>query len=281
MTLRSRHPASVTVIAAPFRLPGYSDPRARSPSATSTTLALRADHPPARTTRSLGAGLPAEWTRPGEQRRVYSRERPSAGREWQPKGEPERVDVHDFPTDAIGKAIPYGVYDVAAVHGFVNVGVDHDTPKFAVTSIESWWHHVGAARYPDAHEIFITADAGGSNSYRARAWKYELQGLADKLGLSFRVSHLPPGTSKWNKIEHRLFSFISINWRGRPLRTYETIVETIGHTTHRGGLVVHAQLDDGSYPLGQKVSPKDFRALNIERDDFCGDWNYTIRPRTR
>ena len=204
----------------------------------------------------------------------------NAGREWQPKGEPERVDVHDFPTDALGKAIPYGVYDVAAVHGFVNVGVDHDTPKFAVTSIESWWHHVGAARYPDAREIFITADAGGSNSYRARAWKYELQSLADKLGLSFRVSHLPPGTSKWNKIEHRLFSFISINWRGRPLRTYETIVETIGHTTHRGGLVVHAQLDGGSYPLGQKVSAKNFRALKIERDDFCGDWNYTIRPRT-
>src|SRR3954464_15445929 len=200
----------------------------------------------------------------------------NGGREWQPKGSPERVDVHDFPSDALGKAIPYGVYDIAANDGFVSVGVDHDTPFFAVASIEAWWREVGVARYPGTHEVFITADAGGSNSARARAWKYRLQQLADKLDLSFRVSHFPPGTSKWNKIEHRLFSFISINWRGRPLRTYETIVNLIGKTTHRGGLVVRAQLDRGSYPTGVRISKKEMATLNIERDDFHGDWNYVI-----
>ncbi len=203
----------------------------------------------------------------------------NGGREWQPKGEPDLVDVHDFPTDAIGKAIPYGVYDLAADDGFVSVGVDHDTPAFAVTSIEAWWKQVGEPRYPDAREIFITADAGGSNGHRPRMWKAELQRLADKLDLAIHVSHFPPGTSKWNKIEHRLFSFISINWRGRPLRTYETIINLIGNTTNRGGLVVRARLDRRRYPIGKKISAKDFRALNIERHDFHGDWNYVVKPR--
>jgi hypothetical protein len=203
----------------------------------------------------------------------------NGGREWQPQGDPELVDVHDFPTDAIGKAIPYGVYDVAANDGFVNVGVDHDTPVFAVTSIDAWWKQVGESRYPDAREIFITADAGGSNGHRPRLWKAELQRLADKLDLAIHVSHFPPGTSKWNKIEHRLFSFISINWRGRPLRTYETIINLIGNTTNCGGLVVRARLDCRRYPTGKKISAKDFRALKIEKDDFHGDWNYVIRPR--
>ena len=188
------------------------------------------------------------------------------------------MGVHDFPSEALGKAIPYGVYDIAADDGFVSVGIDHDTPVFAVASIEAWWREVGASRYPGAREIFITADAGGSNSVRARAWKYQLQQLANKLDLSFRVSHFPPGTSKWNKIEHRLFSFISINWRGRPLRTYETIINLIGNTTHRGGLVVRAQLDRGSYPTGLRISKKNMDTLNIERDNFHGDWNYVIRP---
>ena len=203
----------------------------------------------------------------------------NGGREWQPQGEPERVDVHDFPTDAIGKAIPYGVYDIASNDGFVSVGVDHDTPAFAVTSIETWWKHVGQLRYPNARELFITADAGGSNGHRPRMWKAELQRLADKLDLAIHVSHFPPGTSKWNKIEHRLFSFISINWRGRPLRTYETIINLIGNTTNRGGLVVRARLDRRRYPTGKKISAKDFRALKIERDDFHGDWNYVVKPR--
>ena len=203
----------------------------------------------------------------------------NGGCEWQPKGEPELVDVHDFPSDAIGKAIPYGVYDLGANDGFVSVGVDHDTPVFAVTSIEAWWKQVGSKRYPDARELFITADAGGSNSYRSKVWKYELQRIADKLDLTIRVSHYPPGTSKWNKIEHRLFSFISINWRGRPLRTYETVINLIGNTTNRGGLIVRARLDRRRYPTGKKVSAKDLRELNIECDEFHGDWNYAIKPR--
>jgi hypothetical protein len=204
----------------------------------------------------------------------------NAGREWQPQGEPELVDVHDFPSDAVGTAIPYGVYDVAANDGFVSVGVDHDTPVFAVSSIEAWWKQVGSKRYPNAREIFITADAGGSNSYRSHMWKQQLQRIADKLNIAIRVSHFPPGTSKWNKVEHRLFSFISINWRGRPLRTYETIISLIGNTTNRGGLVVRARLDRRKYATGKKVSAKEIRELKIERDDFHGDWNYVIKPRT-
>ena len=203
----------------------------------------------------------------------------NGGREWQPEGTPELVDVHDFPGDAVGKAIPYGVYDVASNAGFVSVGVDHDTPVFAVTSIEAWWKQVGEQRYSQARELFITADAGGSNGYRSNVWKQQLQRLADKLNLAIHVSHFPPGTSKWNKVEHRLFSFISINWRGRPLRSYETVINLISNTTNRGGLVVHARLDRRRYPTGKKVSKKELRALNIERDRFHGDWNYVIRPR--
>jgi Rhodopirellula transposase DDE domain len=203
----------------------------------------------------------------------------NAGREWQPQGEPDLVDVHDFPGEAIGKAIPYGIYDVAANDGFVNVGTDHDTPVFAVISIETWWKRMGANRYPDARELYITADAGGSNGYRLHVWKAELQRLADKLDLAIHVSHFPPGTSKWNKVEHRLFSFITMNWRGRPLRSYETIVSLIGNTTTVSGLVVRARLDRRKYPTGRKVSAKELRALKIERDDFHGDWNYVIHPR--
>jgi hypothetical protein len=202
----------------------------------------------------------------------------NGGREWQPEGEPELVDVHDFPGDAVGKAIPYGVYDLASNAGFVSVGVDHDTPVFAVTSIEAWWKQVGQERYPKARELFITADAGGSNGYRSHVWKQQLQRLANELNLAVHVSHFPPGTSKWNKVEHRLFSFISINWRGRPLRSYETVVNLISNTTNRGGLVVRARLDRRRYPTGKKVSAAELRALNIERDAFHGDWNYVIRP---
>jgi hypothetical protein len=203
----------------------------------------------------------------------------NAGREWHPEGMPELVDVHDFPDDAVGKAIPYGVYDISANDGFVSVGMDHDTPVFAATTIEAWWRRIGAVRYPKARQIFITADAGGSNSYRSHVWKYELQRVADKHGLSIHVSHFPPGTSKWNKVEHRLFSFISMNWRGRPLRTFETVVNLISNTTNWGGLVVRARLDRRPYAIGKRVSAKDMRALRIEREDFHGDWNYVIRPR--
>ena len=229
--------------------------------------------------RFLGAGLPVISVDTKKKELVGNFR--NAGREWRPEGAPELVDVHDFPDDAIGKAIPYGVYDVGENSGFVSVGTDHDTPVFAVTSIEAWWKRVGCKRYPEARKILITADAGGSNSYRSRVWKAELQRLADRYELSIHVSHLPPGTSKWNKIEHRLFSFITINWRGRPLRTYETVIRSIGATTTRDGLVVRASLDRRRYPTGKKVSPKEMRALKVEKDAFHGDWNYAILPRAQ
>ena len=203
----------------------------------------------------------------------------NGGREWQPAGQPERVDVHDFPGDAVGKAIPYGIYDLASNDGFVSVGVDHDTPVFAVKSIEAWWKQVGEQRYPKARELFITADAGGSNSYRSHVWKHQLQRLADTLDLAIHVSHFPPGTSKWNKVEHRLFSFISMNWRGRPLRSYDTVINLISNTTNHGGLVVRARLDRRPYPVGKKISAKEIRELNIEQASFHGDWNYVVKPR--
>jgi transposase len=203
----------------------------------------------------------------------------NAGQEWQPQDAPELVDVHDFPDDAVGKAIPYGVFDIADNSAFVNIGTDHDTPVFAVTSIAAWWKRMGRARYPNARELFITADAGGSNGYRSHVWKAELQEFADTSGLSLYVSHFPPGTSKWNKIEHRLFSFITMNWRGRPLRTYETVVNLIGNTTNLGGLVVRAALDKRRYPIGKRITAKQMSELRIEPHDFHGDWNYTIRPR--
>lgn len=202
----------------------------------------------------------------------------NAGVEWHPRDVPELVDVHDFPSTAVGKAIPYGILDVATNTAFVNVGTDHDTPVFAVTSIATWWLRMGRKRYPDARELFITADAGGSNAYRSRVWKVELQRFANDSGLTVHVSHFPPGTSKWNKVEHRLFSFISMNWRGRPLRTYETIVNLIGNTTNNSGLEVRAAIDRRRYPTGKKVSAKQMSELNIERHSFQGDWNYTIRP---
>lgn len=202
----------------------------------------------------------------------------NAGLEWQPKGTPEVTNSHDFPGDAIGKAVPYGVYDVGANSAFVTVGIDHDTAMFAVKSIETWWYRMGARRYPEAKELFISADAGGSNGYRSRVWKAQLQRLATKLGLSIHVSHFPPGTSKWNKIEHRLFSFITMNWRGRPLRTFETVVNLIGSTTTNAGLVVRATLDERTYPIGIKISAAEMRALNLVRSEFQGDWNYVLHP---
>lgn len=203
----------------------------------------------------------------------------NAGREWQPKGTPDLANVHDFPTDAIGKAIPYGVYDMARNEAYVSVGRDHDTPAFAVASIRQWWKAMGAQAYPDATKLFITADAGGSNGYRARAWKMELQGLADELGLPVRVSHFPPGTSKWNKIEHRLFCHITQNWRGRPLRTFESIVALIGKTRTASGLRVKSRLDSRKYPTGLVVKNEEMKALALVGHEFHGEWNYEISPR--
>jgi transposase len=203
----------------------------------------------------------------------------NGGREWQPNGGPELVDIHDFPDQAIGKAIPYGVYDIGDNSAYVNVGVSHDTAAFAVASIETWWKLMGSVRYPDAAEILITADAGGSNGYRRRLWKLELQRFADKYGIVVHVSHLPPGTSKWNKIEHRLFSYISLNWRGRPLRTYETVVKLISNTTTAAGLIVTAQMDEKDYPLGIEITEQQMRTIRMHADKFHGEWNYTISPR--
>ena len=203
----------------------------------------------------------------------------NAGREWQPKGTPPPVRVHDFPTDAEGKAIPYGIYDMARNEAWVSVGRDHDTPAFAVASIRLWWHRMGQAAYPDARILYITADAGGSNGYRSRAWKHELQQLADETGLTIHVSHFPPGTSKWNKIEHRLFCHITANWRGTPLTTFETIVDRIGNTRTAAGLRVHAALDANLYPTGVKVTEAEMDAISLVRDEFHGDWNYNLVPR--
>jgi hypothetical protein len=202
------------------------------------------------------------------------------GREWQPKGAPVRVDVHDFPDPNIGKAIPYGVYDLGADQGWVTVGDDHDTAAFAVATIRRWWQMVGKVAYPDAARLLVTADAGGSNSYRSRLWKVELGKLAAETGLAITVCHFPPGTSKWNRIEHRLFSQISMNWRGRPLVSHEVVVDLIGATTTRTGLRVRAELDRGAYPTGVKVRDAELSAVPLIRHDWHGEWNYTITTAT-
>jgi hypothetical protein len=202
----------------------------------------------------------------------------NAGREWRPKGEPELVRSHDFKDKELGKAIPYGIYDLADDTGWVNVGIDNDTAQFAVASVHSWWEHLGKARYPHATTLTITADCGGSNGNRTRLWKTELQKLADQTGLDIQVCHFPPGTSKWNKIEHRLFSFVSKNWRGKPLTSLEVIINLIGATTTRTGLEVYARLDQHRYPKGIKVTDKQLAAVNLTGTAFHPDWNYTIKP---
>jgi hypothetical protein len=202
----------------------------------------------------------------------------SSGREWRSTGNPEHVRVHDFVIPQLGRATPFGVYDLAHNVGWVNVGVDHDTAAFAVESLRRWWYGMGQAAYPQASQLLITADGGGSNGSRVRLWKLELQKLADETGLQMIVCHLPPGTSKWNKIEHRLFSFITQNWRGKPLVSHEIIVNLIAATTTTNGLRVTSQLDSNPYPAGTKVTDSQMRMLNLHRHGFHGDWNYTIRP---
>ena len=202
----------------------------------------------------------------------------NGGAEWQPVGEPERVNVHDFPDPELGKAIPYGVYDLGANAGWVSVGCDHDTAAFAVATLRRWWQQAGRTLYPNADRLLVCADAGGSNGYRLRAWKTELARFAADTGLQVTVCHFPPGTSKWNKVEHRLFSHISMNWRARPLVSHEVIVELIAATTTRTGLRVRAELERGSYPLGVKVSRRELAAVPLERHDWHGEWNYTVLP---
>ena len=203
----------------------------------------------------------------------------NGGREWEPRGGPVPVAVHDFVRPDLGRAIPYGVYDVGQNVGWVSVGIDHDTAAFAVESLRRWWYAMGQARYPEATRLLVTADAGGSNSPRVHLWKVELQKLADEIGRPIAVCHFPPGTSNWNKIEHRLFSFITMNWRGKPLITHEVIVSLIAATTTTAGLRVRAQLDTNAYPKGVKVSQQDLGTLNLRPARFHGDWNYVIAPR--
>ena len=205
----------------------------------------------------------------------------AVGTEWQPKGTPTKVNVHDFPDKKLGKAIPYGIYDLVSNEGWVSVGIDHDTAQFAVASIRRWWTEMGASRFPRAQKLMITADGGGSNSSRNRLWKVALQDLANELQLPLQVSHFPPGTSKWNKIEHRLFSFITKNWRGRPLTSYQVIVELISNTTTEAGLIVKAAIDTTDYKTGVKISDEELAKVNIRRARFHGEWNYTIIPRKR
>ena len=202
----------------------------------------------------------------------------NVGREWRPKGEPEAVQVHDFLDPQLGKAIPYGVYDVSANQGWVSVGIDHDTARFAAEAVHRWWKKMGAKRYRQTRELLIIADGGGSNGSRSRLWKVALQELANRFGFPIRVCHFPPGTSKWNKIEHRMFSHITQNWRGRPLVSHEVIVQLIGNTSSTAGLKIRAELDSGLYPTGLKVTDAQLDALNLKRADFHGDWNYTLLP---
>lgn len=203
----------------------------------------------------------------------------NGGQEWQPQGQPEKVKVHDFPDKELGKVAPYGVYDLANNEGWVSVGLTHDTAQFAANSIQRWWREMGARRFPRATELLLTADGGGSNSSRCRLWKVVLQELADELGLKLQVCHFPPGTSKWNKIEHRLFCFITKNWRGRPLTSYEIIVNLISHTKTAQGLLVKAALDETVYETGIQVSDEELAKVQLTPASFHGEWNYTIRPR--
>ena len=198
---------------------------------------------------------------------------------WLPKGKPIEVNLHDFPDKQLGNAVPYGIYDITHDHGYVNVGMNHDTAEFSVASINRWWQPLGKERYRQSKQLLITADSGGSNGYRLRLWKKELQTFADETGIEITVCHFPPGTSKWNKIEHKLFSFISINWRAKPLTSYQVIVNLIGATKTGTGLRVYAVLDERHYPLKKKVSDKEMKQLRIEPDEFHGEWNYTIKPR--
>jgi hypothetical protein len=205
----------------------------------------------------------------------------NGGREWQPQGQPERVRVHDFPDPELGKAIPYGVYDVGANEGWVSVGIDHDTADFATATLLAWWQQMGRERYPGATDLMISADGGGSNSSRSHLWKVALQRLAEETNLRLWVSHYPPGTSKWNKIEHRMFACITQNWRGRPLVSREVIVSLIEGTTTQSGRRIRAALDEGRYPIGKQVRPEELAAVQLREDPFHGEWNYTIVPRSQ
>ena len=275
---QQQHPVSHEKVAQLLRAQNYSLQSNRK-------LEEGEDHPDrdaqfrhinAQVKRALAAGLPviSVDTKKKELLGNYD----NSGQKWLPARHPIRVNGHDFPSPKIPRAYPYGIYDLGRNTGFVNVGTDHDTGAFAVASIRGWWRQEGRKLYSQAKELLITADGGGSNGSRLRLWKLELQKLADEMGYAISVCHFPPGTSKWNKVEHRLFSFISSNWRGEPLLDYETVVNLISHTTTAKGLQVVCRLDRRKYPTGRKVTNEEFKRVNLKRNTFHGDWNYIIRP---
>ena len=277
---REKHPASHTKVAQLLHEMGYSLQSNRK-------MEEGKDHPDrdaqfrhinlqVKRTLAKGAPVVSVDTKKKELVGNYA----NKGEQWLPGKTPIKVQGHDFPGPDVPRAYPYGIYDLGRNTGFVNLGTDHDTGAFAVASIRGWWRHAGRRLYGKAKDLLITADGGGSNGSRLRLWKVELQSLADTTGLNVSVCHFPPGTSKWNKIEHRLFSFISSNWRGKPLRDYETIVQLISNTTTATGLKVTCRLDRHKYPTGRRVTNEEMERVNLERHKFHGDWNYTIRPRT-
>jgi hypothetical protein len=273
------HAASVNVVSRALRTLGYSlqgNSKVREGSSHPDRNA-QFEHINKKVTQQLSAGEPAISVDTKKKELVGDFK--NGGREWRPQGEPEKVRVHDFIIPELGRANPYGVYDIAKDNGWVSVGVDHDTAEFAVRAILRWWQEMGATAYPKATRLLITADGGGSNGSRVRLWKLELQALADELGIPIAVCHLPPGTSKWNKIEHRLFSFITQNWRGKPLVTHQVIVNLIAATTTKSGLQVRSEIDPRAYASGRKVTDAELATVDIRRDEFHGEWNYEIHPR--
>ena len=275
------HPVSRTLVADLLKEQGYSlqGNRKTREGTRHPDRNAQFEHINSRVRRQLAAKEPAISVDTKKKELIGDFKNP--GREWRPRGRPEQVRVHDFIDRRKGKAIPYGVYDLGRNAGWVSVGVDHDTAAFAVATIRRWWRGMGQRVYPQARSLLITADSGGSNGTRLRLWKWELQKLADQTGLTITVSHLPPGTSKWNKIEHRLFSFISQNWRGRPLLTHATVVDLIGATRTATGLRVRCVLDTQQYPPKVSVTDDQMATLHLLRDPFHGDWNYTIKPREK
>jgi hypothetical protein len=278
---RQGHPASANTVAALLRAEGYSL------QANRKTREGR-QHPDRDAQFAYLNGRVQAFRRAGQpvisvdtKKKELVGDFKNGGREWQPAGQPEEVRVHDFQDKELGKAIPYGVYDVTSNEGWVSVGIDHDTARFAAASIRRWWSAMGARRFPRARRLLITADGGGSNGARNRLWKLALQELADELGLALHVSHFPPGTSKWNKVEHRLFCYVTQNWRGKPLVSHQAIVSLLAATTTKAGLVVQAALDTNAYETGIKVSDEELARLKLTPADFHGEWNYSIAPRKR
>ncbi len=276
---RQSHPVSHGTVAALLGQAGYSlqGNRKTREGTSHPDRNAQFEYLNAEVTRFLNRGQPAISVDTKKKELVGDFK--NGGRDWRPQGQPEEVRVHDFQDPLLGKAIPYGVYDILNNQGWVSIGIDHDTAAFAVNTIRRWWKRMGRRRFPEARELFVTADSGGSNSARCRLWKVALQELADDAKLKITIGHLPPGTSKWNKIEHRMFSFITQNWRGQPLASLQAIVELIGHTRTAKGLVVHAELDKNTYPKGVEVPDEQLNRVQLKPHVFHGEWNYTILPR--